>query len=141
VLNHNIEVVRRLFPKARPQGSYERSLGLLRAAKELTNGGAINGGYGATKSGLMVGLGETKEEIIQTMGDLCSVTDIFTLGQYLQPTKNHLPVIKYYTPEEFKEFKEIGERMGFKHVESGPLVRSSYHAGEYGNIERAQNGI
>jgi lipoic acid synthetase len=80
----------------------------------------------------MVGLGETEEEIITTMEDLCSVTDILTIGQYLQPTKEHLQVAKYYTPVEFKEFKEIGKEMGFSHVESGPLVRSSYHAGEYG---------
>jgi len=125
VFNHNIETVERLFPEARPQGDYKRSLKLLKSAKKCS----------VTKSGFMVGLGETKEEIIKTMHDLCSVTDMLTIGQYLQPTKDHLPVAKYYTPDEFKEFKEIGEKMGFKHVESGPLVRSSYHAGDYGVLE------
>jgi lipoic acid synthetase len=122
ILNHNIETVERLFPAARPQGDYRRSLNLLKEAKKCS----------VTKSGFMVGLGETREEILKTMRDLCSVTDILTIGQYLQPTKDHMPVVRYYTPEEFKEFKEIGLAMGFKHVESGPLVRSSYHAREYG---------
>lgn len=122
ILGHNLEVVKRLFPLARAQGDYERSLNLLKTARQCS----------VTKSGFMVGLGETKEEIIATMEDLCSVTDILTIGQYLQPTREHLPVVRYYTPQEFKEFKEIGREMGFRHVESGPLVRSSYHAGEYG---------
>jgi lipoic acid synthetase len=122
VLNHNIEVVKRLFPIARTQGSYERSLNLLKSAKKCS----------VTKSGFMVGLGETKDEVIETMQDLCSVTDILTIGQYLQPSREHMDVIKYYTPGEFKEFKEIGLKMGFNHVEAGPLVRSSYHAQDYG---------
>jgi len=121
VLNHNIETVERLFPVARPQGDYKRSLNLLKAAKKCS----------VTKSGFMVGLGETKEEVIKTMQDLCNAADILTIGQYLQPTTEHLPVVKYYTPGEFRELKGIGEKMGFKHVESGPLVRSSYHAGDY----------
>lgn len=120
VIGHNMEVVRRLFPMARAAGDYRRSLDLLKGCSGCT-----------VKSGFMVGLGETREEVFETMEDLCSVTDILTIGQYLQPTKLHLPVARYYTPEEFKEFKECGERMGFKHVESGPLVRSSYHASEY----------
>ncbi|MBN2518121.1 MAG: lipoyl synthase [Candidatus Altiarchaeota archaeon] len=122
VLNHNIEVVKRLFPIARIGGDYERSLNLLKAAKN----------HAVTKSGFMVGLGETLDEIGQTMEDLCSVADILTIGQYLKPSKDHMDVIRYYTPGEFKEFKEIGLNMGFKHIESGPLVRSSYHAHEYG---------
>lgn len=122
VLNHNIEVVKRLFQTARPQGDYERSLNMLRDAKKCS----------VTKSGFMVGLGETKEEINETMRDLCEIADILTIGQYLQPTKEHIPVAKYYTPDEFKGFKELAMKMGFRHVESGPLVRSSYHAGEYG---------
>lgn len=123
IINHNIEVVKRVFPEARPQGDYQRSLDLL---KRVKSSGV------KTKSGLMVGLGESKEEIFETLKDLCSVTDILTIGQYLQPSKEHLTVVKYYTPEEFKDFKEKGEQMGFEHVESGPLVRSSYHAKEYG---------
>jgi lipoic acid synthetase len=122
VLNHNIEVVRRLFPRMRADGDYERSLNLLKRAH----------GCSVTKSGFMVGLGETREEIIRTMEDLCSVTDILTIGQYLRPSMQHAELVRYYTPEEFNEFKGIGEDMGFKHVESGPLVRSSYHAKEYG---------
>jgi lipoic acid synthetase len=122
IINHNIEVVERLFPAARPQGDYQRSLNLLKEAKKCS----------VTKSGFMLGLGETGEEVVKTMEDLCSVTNILTIGQYLQPTRDHLPVVRYYTPKEFDEFKEIGEGMGFRHVESGPLVRSSYHAREYG---------
>ncbi len=125
VLAHNLETVERLFSTVRPQGDYRRSLNLLKEAKEM-------GSRLLTKSGIMVGMGETKEEIIETMKDLREVEcDIFTIGQYLQPSLNHLPISKYYTPEEFKEFKKIGEELGFLHVESGPLVRSSYHAGEY----------
>jgi len=122
VFGHNLEVVKRLFPVARAQGDYKRSLNLLKTAKKCS----------VTKSGFMIGLGETKEEIITTMEDLSGVVHLLTIGQYLQPRREHLPVARYYTPEEFKEFKEIGERMGFDHVESGPLVRSSYHACDYG---------
>lgn len=121
VLNHNIEVVKRLFKEVRPHGDYETSLNLLKRAK-----GTV------TKSGFMVGLGESKEEVLETMKDLCSVTDVLTIGQYLQPTSAHYPVVKYYKPSEFDEFKEIGLEMGLKHVEAGPLVRSSYHAKNYG---------
>ena len=124
VLNHNIEVVKRLFRTARPKGGYERSLELLQTAKIIDPAMV-------TKSGMMVGLGETREEVIETMEDLrkCGC-DMLTIGQYLQPTRKHMRVKRYYHPDEFREFKELGESMGFRHVESGPLVRSSYMAGE-----------
>ena len=131
ILNHNIEVVKRLFSAARPQGDYGRSLDLLKTAKKCS----------VTKSGFMVGLGETQEEIIETMEDLAPFVDVLTIGQYLQPTSDHLPVAKYYAPEEFKGFKEMGEQMGFSHVESGPLVRSSYHAGEYAGLPGSKYGV
>jgi lipoic acid synthetase len=120
ILNHNIETVRRLFPSIRPQGKYDRSIELLGRAK----------GMGATtKSGLIVGMGETPEEICEVMRDLRTVgCDIMTIGQYLQPTKQHLPVARFYHPDEFAALKEEGLALGFGHVESGPLVRSSYHA-------------
>jgi len=120
VLNHNIETVPRIFSLVRPQGRYDRSISLLQAASSR---GAV------TKSGLMVGLGETREEVLATMGDLreagCS---ILSIGQYLQPTQAHWPVMRFYSPAEFDLFKDKGCAMGFRHVESGPLVRSSYHA-------------
>ncbi len=120
ILNHNIETVPRLFPAIRPQGKYQRSLELLDRAKRLDM---------KTKSGLIVGMGETEDEIRQVMRDLRSVgCDILTIGQYLQPTKQHLPVVRFYHPDEFALFKEEGLALGFHHVESGPLVRSSYHA-------------
>ncbi len=122
VVNHNIEVVRGLFPSIRPQGDYDVSLRMLKNVKELDE-------KMKTKSGFMVGLGESYEEIIRTMRDLRKVdVDFLTIGQYLQPSRNHASIEKYYTPEEFDEFKEIALELGFKHVESGPLVRSSYHA-------------
>jgi lipoyl synthase len=124
VFGHNIEVVRRLFPKFRPEGNYERSVKILKVAK-------LHKPNMLTKSGLMLGLGETNRDIIDTMNDLRdSNVDIMTLGQYLQPSKKHSPIKKYYTPKEFDEFKKIGAELGFQHVESGPLVRSSYHAGD-----------
>ena len=122
VLNHNIETIARLQTVVRPSASYERSLSVLRMAKELA-GGVL------TKSGMMLGLGEDWAEIIQTMGDFRRVEcDILTIGQYLRPSPQHLPLMKYYAPEEFAELKRIGVGMGFRHVEAGPLVRSSYHA-------------
>jgi lipoic acid synthetase len=122
VINHNIEVVEDLFPLIRPQGDYWRSLGVLKTIKTMT-------GRIPTKSGFMVGLGETNEQILQTMRDLRTVNvDFLTMGQYLQPTRNHVDVKKYYTPEVFVGLKTIALSLGFKHVESGPLVRSSYHA-------------
>jgi lipoic acid synthetase len=120
ILNHNIETVRRLFPTIRPQGKYARSLELLDRAKRM---GA------RTKSGLIAGMGETLDEAREVMRDLRSVgCDIVTIGQYLQPTKQHLPVDRFYHPDEFAALKAEGLAMGFSHVESGPLVRSSYHA-------------
>jgi lipoic acid synthetase len=124
VLNHNTETVPRLYRQVRKGAIYERSLELLRRAKEFAP-------EIPAKTGMMLGLGETKEEVVSAMADLAAQgTDILTLGQYLQPTREHLPIVRYVHPEEFAEFKRIGERLGFKHVESGPLVRSSYHAFE-----------
>ncbi|OAH59565.1 lipoyl synthase [Domibacillus aminovorans] len=124
ILNHNIETVRRLTPRVRARATYERSLGFLKRAKELNPNIP-------TKSSIMIGLGETKEEIIETMVDLrANYVDIMTIGQYLQPTKHHLKVQKYWSPQEFNELKEIALSKGFSHCESGPLVRSSYHADE-----------
>ena len=120
IVSHNIETVRRLTKKIRIQAKYNRSLELLLRLKK--------GGM-KTKSGLMLGLGETDEEVLETMQDLRSVkVDILTLGQYLQPTPKHASVKDFITPEKFEEYKEIGLEMGYKFVESGPLVRSSYHA-------------
>ena len=122
VLNHNIETVRSLFPKVRAKGNYDLSLELLAKAKDIDSNIA-------TKSGIMVGLGETKDELIATMEDLRAVDcNLLTIGQYLQPSKKHIPINRFYTPEEFKELEKIGLEMGFNHVASGPLVRSSYHA-------------
>ena len=124
VFAHNMEVTKRLFSKIRPQGNYALSLKFLEKIKEINKNQL-------TKSGIMVGLGETKEEIIKTMYELRKVKcDIFTIGQYLQPTLRHAAVQKYYTPTEFKEFEKIGYSIGFKLVSSGPLVRSSYMAEE-----------
>ena len=122
ILNHNTETVPRLYKTVRPQAHYNRSLELLFRAKQK--------GF-LTKSGLMLGLGETIEEVIDTMSDLGEVEcDILTLGQYLQPTQSHLPVERYVHPEEFAMLKQRGLEMGFRYIESGPLVRSSYHAAE-----------
>ena len=123
-LNHNIETVRRVFHRVRPAGDYDQSLELLARAKALEPAGV-------TKSGMMVGLGETWDEIVGTMLDLRSVgCDLLTVGQYLRPSQKHAPLAKWYTPEEFEELRREGEGLGFKHVASGPLVRSSYHADE-----------
>jgi len=122
ILNHNTETVPRLYRQVRKGALYERSLELLRHAKQTHPDVP-------TKTGMMLGLGEEREEILSTMCDLAAQgTDILTLGQYLQPTRDHLPVIRFVHPGEFAEYKRLGEKMGFKHVESGPLVRSSYHA-------------
>ncbi|MBC6974029.1 lipoyl synthase [Bacillus sp. Xin] len=124
ILNHNIETVRRLSDRVRARAKYLRSLEFLRRAKEMQPDIP-------TKSSIMVGLGETREDLIEAMDDLrANNVDILTLGQYLQPSKKHLPVIKYYTPAEFAELKEIALSKGFSHCEAGPLVRSSYHADE-----------
>src|SRR5258708_5235312 len=124
VLNHNTETVPRLYRQVRKGAEYERSLELLRRAKNLAPAMPA-------KTGMMLGLGEEKREVLAAMQDLAAQgTDILTLGQYLQPTREHLPVVRFVHPDEFAEFKILGEAMGFKHVESGPLVRSSYHAFE-----------
>lgn len=120
IVSHNLETVRRLTKEVRIQAKYDRSLEVLFRLKK--------GGM-KTKSGIMLGLGETHEEIIETMEDLASVNvDVLTLGQYLQPTAKHLPIAYFITPERFQEYKEIGMKLGFRYVESGPLVRSSYRA-------------
>ena len=123
-LNHNIETVRRIFPRVRPKGDYDQSLELIARARGLVPGGV-------TKSGMMVGLGETWSEILETMRDLRAVDcDLLTIGQYLRPSPGHAPISKWYTPDEFDELRGEGEALGFRHVASGPLVRSSYHADE-----------
>lgn len=135
IFNHNIETVRRLTPKVRAKATYDRSLQLLKRVKEIAP-------HTPTKSSIMVGLGETKEEIIQAMDDLrAHDVDIMTIGQYLQPTKKHLMVERYYHPDEFAELKEIAMAKGFSHCESGPLVRSSYHADEQVSQASAQRRI
>jgi lipoyl synthase len=122
VLNHNTETVPRLYRQVRLGARYERSLDMLRYAKQARP-------HIPTKSGLMLGLGETKEEVLKVMGDLqAHHVDILTLGQYLRPSPKHLPILRYIPQAEFDEYKEAGLRMGFAHVEAGPLVRSSYHA-------------
>lgn len=122
ILNHNTETVPRLYRRVRPKGRYERTLELLRRAKELDPGTI-------TKTGLMVGLGETKDELFAVFADLVRAgCEVLTVGQYLRPSKKHLPLERYYEPEEFDELKREALALGFRHVESGPLVRSSYHA-------------
>jgi lipoic acid synthetase len=123
IMNHNTETVPRLYRIVRPQAKYQRTLDLLRRAKEHFNL--------VTKSGIMVGLGETPEEVLEVMKDLRAVQcDILSIGQYLQPTKAHLPIARYVPLEEFELYRRVGLEMGFRNVESGPLVRSSYHAEE-----------
>ena len=122
IYSHNVETVPRLYKRVRPQAVYERSLEVLQWAREM---------YPEipSKTGFMLGLGETRDEVLSLMRDIrARGVDIITIGQYLQPTKQHLPVERYVTPEEFREYKVAGKEMGFRHVESGPLVRSSYHA-------------
>lgn len=121
VVSHNMETVKRLTREVRIQAKYERSLEVLRYLKEQ--------GIKRTKSGIMLGLGKTEEEVFETLHDLAAAkVDIVTIGQYLQPSKKHLPVKEFITPEQFKKYEEIGKELGFRHVESGALVRSSYHA-------------
>lgn len=120
VLSHNLETIPRLYRNVRPQAKYKRSLELLRRSKDQGL---------RTKTGIMVGLGETREEVIQLMQDCVDHhVDVLTIGQYMQPTKMHHPVVEWVRPDQFEEYKEIGETLGIGHVESGPLVRSSYHA-------------
>jgi lipoyl synthase len=126
IYNHNLETVRRLTPSVRHRATYDRSLTVLKKVKEK-RGDTIY-----TKSGIMLGLGEVEEELFQAMHDLrASNCDLLTLGQYLQPSLKHLPVIEFVTPEKFAEYKVRAEKMGFVHVASGPMVRSSYHADEF----------
>ena len=125
ILNHNIESVERLFPRVRPKGDYRRSIELLAQAKEWAP-------EMITKSGVIAGMGESKDEIVETMADLREAdVDVLTIGQYLRPTEKHIKIARFYRPEEFDELKTAGLAMGFSHVESGPLVRSSYHAHEH----------
>jgi lipoic acid synthetase len=124
ILNHNVETVPRLFRTVQPQDHYEWALATLGNARQMDP-------QVLTKSGIMVGLGETFDEVVEVMGDLAELeVDILTIGQYLQPSKKHMPIDRYYTPDEFLELKRIGLEMGYKWVESGPLVRSSYRAAE-----------
>jgi lipoic acid synthetase len=132
ILNHNIETVQRLYRVARPGGRYDRALELLARAKRMDP-------LLVTKSGIMVGLGETWEEALAALRDLRAAgTDLVTIGQYLRPSSGHMPVARFYTPEEFAELRQLGDDLGFRHVESGPLVRSSYHAWE--QAERIVDG-
>ena len=125
ILNHNIESVERLFPRVRPKGDYRRSIELLAQVREWAPDMT-------TKSGVIAGMGESMDEIIQTMADLREAdVDVLTIGQYLRPTDKHIKIDRFYRPEEFDELKAVGLAMGFGHVESGPLVRSSYHAHEH----------
>jgi lipoic acid synthetase len=127
ILNHNIETVPRLYKKVRVGHVYQRSLDLLKAAKGMREGVL-------TKSGMMLGVGETFDEVMAALNDLRDIScDIVTLGQYLQPSTNQLPVERYVTPGEFQELKVAAQKLGFRHVESGPLVRSSYHAWSHVN--------
>jgi lipoyl synthase len=126
IFNHNLETVRRLTPAVRSRATYDRSLSVLRRVRDRA------GDTLYTKSGLMLGLGEREEEVLSALADLRAVNcDILTLGQYLQPTLNHLPVADFIAPETFERYRRQAEQMGFVHVASGPLVRSSYHADEF----------
>jgi lipoic acid synthetase len=132
VFNHNVEVVPRLYPVARRGSKFERSCRVLRNAKEM------GGDEVVTKSGLMVGLGESFEEMVDALGRLREHhVQVLTIGQYLRPTENHLPIVRYWHPDEFAELEQAAYALGFEHVASGPLVRSSYHADEHVELHRA----
>ena len=132
VINHNIESTRRIFPKVRPRGDYRLSLQLLAKVKELDPSAV-------TKSGIIVGMGENQDEVLETMRDLREVDcDLLTIGQYLRPSAKHVAIDRFYHPREFDELARMGEGMGFKHVAAGPLVRSSYHAGEQHGAAQAR---
>jgi lipoic acid synthetase len=127
IFNHNLETIRRLTPRVRSKATYERSLSVLSKVKQRANGQTY------TKSGLMLGLGESEDELFEALSDLRAAgCDILTLGQYLQPSLKHLPVIEYITPEKFAEYGQRARSMGFMHVASAPMVRSSYHAEDVG---------
>jgi lipoic acid synthetase len=133
VFNHNVEVVPRLYPVARRGSTFARSTRVLRTAKEM------GGDEVTTKSGLMVGLGETFEEMMETFGQLRAAhVQVLTVGQYLRPTENHLPIVRYWHPDEFKELEKAAYALGFEHVAAGPLVRSSYHADQH--VPQAHQG-
>jgi len=132
VLNHNIETVPRLYPRARAKAIYMQSLELLQRVKRIDP-------TMITKSGIMVGLGETRDELSKTLADLRDHDcDLLTIGQYLRPSRKHLPIVRYYEPDEFDDLADEARGLGFAHVESGPLVRSSYHAGEQARAAREQ---
>ena len=132
ILNHNLETAERLYRLARPGGRYDRALALLANARRMDP-------EALTKSGVILGMGEQWDEVVQCMRDLRrSDVNIITLGQYLRPSDGHLPVVRYYTPDEFAELREIGERMGFSHVQASPLTRSSYHAWEQAQSSTAK---
>ena len=134
VLNHNVETVPRLYPEVRPEAGYRRSLDVLNQAR-LFNSGIM------TKSGLMLGLGESREEVIDVMNDLRQVgCYVLTIGQYLQPSLEHHKLVRYVSPEEFAEYENIGKQLGFRYVASGPLVRSSFHAAETYLVATRQAG-
>jgi len=134
VLNHNVETVARLYPEVRPEADYARSLAVLGGAREMAP-------QSVTKSGLMVGLGEAEEEVVALLGDLRAVgVEAVTIGQYLQPTRGHFPVAEYVRPEVFDGYAGVARKMGFAAVLSGPLVRSSYHAGEMAAAARDREG-
>lgn len=134
ILNHNLETIERLYRLARPGGRYHRALDLLAAARRMVPGGL-------TKSGIILGMGEEWDELLVAMRDLRrSDVNILTLGQYLRPSESHLPIARYYTPAEFAELRDIGLAMGFDHVESSPLTRSSYHAWEQVDNAKASRG-
>ena len=134
VLNHNLETVPRLTKRVRRRAKYERSLEVLRRAKAMAP-------QRVTKSGIMLGLGETHQEVLGTLADLqASGVDVVTIGQYLRPGAQYLPIERYYTPDEFALYKAAGEAMGLRHVESGPLVRSSYHARKHAQMATTATG-
>jgi lipoic acid synthetase len=135
VFNHNVEVVPRLYPVARRGSKFKRSCRVLRNAKELAGEEVV------TKSGLMVGLGESFEEMVDTLGTLREHhVQVLTIGQYLRPTEQHLPIVRYWHPDEFKALERAAYELGFEHVAAGPLVRSSYHADEHVRREPAGCG-
>jgi lipoic acid synthetase len=134
VFNHNVEVVPRLYPLARRGSKFERSCRVLRTAKEL------GGDEVVTKSGLMVGLGETFREMVETLETLRqNSVQVLTIGQYLRPTEQHLPIVRYWHPDEFKKLEEAAYTLGFEHVAAGPLVRSSYHADQH--VPQSEPGV
>jgi lipoic acid synthetase len=135
VLNHNTETVPRIYRAVRSGARYERTLGLLENAKKISSGVV-------TKSGVMVGLGESTEELIEVFRDLGTRgVDILTVGQYLRPSKDHLPIARFYEPEEFVHLRNEALRFGFRHVESGPMVRSSYHAHEQADASASPRAV